>query len=179
VGNEDAVGKCADEAVAGFGQGCGDALVLWWEWGQDEQTARIEGRNQLRLQVHSDDGAGGNPDDWLAATEQDAKALPFHDGVEAAGENLAFVAHFGDGIEGLEDDGAGALRRAEEADLRLIEWLQWACCPELSGRIAAKPRKQSLRVDWTFLANCRELFVEDHAYSSSSSASAPRRYLMS
>jgi hypothetical protein len=29
--------------------------------------------------VHSCDGAGGNPDDGLAATEQDAQALPLHD----------------------------------------------------------------------------------------------------
>jgi len=43
VGDEDAVGECADEAVAGFGQGCGDALVLWWEWGEDQQTAGVEG----------------------------------------------------------------------------------------------------------------------------------------
>ena len=121
MGDEDAVGECADEAVAGFGQGCGDALVLRWEWGEDEQTAGIEGGNQLRLQVHSYDGAGGNPDDGLAATEQDAQALPLHDRVEAANENLALVAHPGDGIEGLQDDGAGALRGAEEASLWLIE----------------------------------------------------------
>jgi hypothetical protein len=38
---------------------------------------------------------------------------------------------------------------------------------------------QSLRVGWTVLANRRDLLLEDHAYSSSSSASAPRRYLMS
>ena len=79
VGDEDAVGECADEAVAGFGQGCGDALVLWRKWGEDQQTVGIEGRDQLRLQVHPDDGAGGNPDDGLTATEQDAQALPLHD----------------------------------------------------------------------------------------------------
>ena len=110
MGDEDVVGECADQAVAGFGQGCGDALVLGWEWGQDEQTAGVEGRKQLWLQVHSYDGAGGNPDDGLAATEQDAQALPFHDRVEAAYQNLALVAHLRDGIEGLQDDGAGALR---------------------------------------------------------------------
>jgi hypothetical protein len=159
--------------------GCGDALVLGWEWGQDEQTAGIEGRKQLWLQVHSYDGAGGNPNDGLAATKQDAQALPLHDGVEAANENLALVTHPGDGIEGLQDDGAGALRGAEKAGLGLIEQLHGASGPELSGRVAAQPRKQSLRICWTSLADRRDLLVEDHAYSSSSSASAPSRYLMS
>ncbi len=35
VGDEDAVGYCADEAVAGFGQGCGDPPVLRRKWGED------------------------------------------------------------------------------------------------------------------------------------------------
>jgi hypothetical protein len=37
--------------------------------------------------------------------------------VEAADEYLAFVSHLGDSIEGLENDGTGALGRAEEANL--------------------------------------------------------------
>jgi len=165
--------------VAGFGMGCCDPLVLRGKWGKDQQAAGIEGGSQLRLQMHSNDGAGWNPDDGMAATEQDAQALPLHDRVEAADENLALVAHLGDGIEGLQDDGAGALRRAEKPGLELIERLQRTCDPELSGRGAAKACKQRLWVGWTFPANRRDLFVEDHAYSSSSSASAPRRYLMS
>jgi hypothetical protein len=56
----------------------------------------------------------------LPAAKQDAKALPLHHGVETAYENLALVAHPGNRIEGLEDDGAGALRRAEEAGLGLV-----------------------------------------------------------
>ena len=43
VREEDSVGQCADEAIAGFGMGCSDALVLWWEWGEDQQTAGVEG----------------------------------------------------------------------------------------------------------------------------------------
>ena len=181
MGNEDAVGECADEAVAGFGHGCCDALVLWWEWGQDEQTAGIEGGNQLRLQVHSCNGAGGNPDDGLSAAKQDAQTLPLHDSVEAANENPALVTHLGDGIKGLQDDGAGALRGAEETGLVLIERLQWASSPELIGRVAAQPLKQSLRVRWTSMTDCRDLLVEDHNYSSSTSASSsePRRNLTS
>jgi hypothetical protein len=34
--------------------------------------------------VHADDGAGGDPDDRLAAAQEDGEAVPFHGGVEPA-----------------------------------------------------------------------------------------------
>ena len=84
--------------------------------------------------------------------------------MKTADENLALVAQPGNRIEGLEDDGARALRGAKETGLGLIEQLQWASGPELSGRVAAQPLKQNLRIGWTFLANCYDLFVEDRHY---------------
>src|ERR1019366_7097400 len=125
--------------------------------------------------------AGGNPDDGLAATKEDAQALPLHDRVEAANENLALITHPGDDIEGLQDDGAWALRGAEKAGLGLIEQLHGASGPELSGRVTAQSFVQSQRGWWTSLADRRDLLVEDHNYSSSTSASSsePRRNLTS
>jgi hypothetical protein len=49
--------------------------------------------------------------------------------VKSSDEGLAFVTHPSDGIDGLQDDGTGALRGAEEANLGLIERLQRACSP--------------------------------------------------
>jgi hypothetical protein len=79
------------------------------------------------------------------ATEQNAEAFPLHYGVEAAYENLSFIAHPRDGIEGLEDHGAGALRGAKEGCLWKIEQRDRASGPKLSGRVAAEAREQSLR----------------------------------
>src|ERR1035438_7325411 len=104
--------------------------------------------------------------------------LPLHHGVEAANENLALVAHPGNRIEGLEDHGAGASRGAEET-CPLIEMCDNASSPKLRGHVAAKAREQSLREPRISSAIGSDLLVEDHSYSSSSSASAPRRYLMS
>ena len=138
VRDEDAVGESAHKAVASLRESSGDAFSLRGEWREDQEAAVSEGWDQFWLQAHADDGAGRNPDDRLAATEQDAHALPLHHRVEAADENLALVAHPGNGIEGLEDDGTGALRGAEEACLGQIEQVQGASGPELSGRVAAK-----------------------------------------
>ena len=43
VGDEDMVGERADHPVASFGQGSGNALVLWRERGQDQEPTGIEG----------------------------------------------------------------------------------------------------------------------------------------
>jgi hypothetical protein len=117
VGDEDAVGKSADETIALVRESRRDSVLRGWKGREDEQAAILEGWLEFGLETHSDDASRWNPDDGLAATEKDSKALPFHDGVEAANEYLTFIAHPRDGIEGLQDDGAGTLGGTEEADL--------------------------------------------------------------
>lgn len=117
VGNEDSVGESADKAIALFCECCRNSVLRGWKGREDEQAAILEGWLEFGLETHSDDASRWNPDDGLAATEKDSKALPFHDGVEAANEYLTFIAHPRDGIEGLQDDGAGTLGGTEEADL--------------------------------------------------------------
>ena len=116
MGDEDAGGQSADEAIALFGECCRDSVLRGWKGREDEQAPILEGWLEFGLETHSDNASRGNPDDGLVATEKDSQALPFHDGVEAADEQLSFIAHLGDGIEGLEDYGTGTLGRAEEAD---------------------------------------------------------------
>ena len=162
VGNEDAVGQSADEEVALFGE-CGrDSVLCGGKGREDEQSAIFEGWLEFGLEAHSDDAPGGNPDDGLAATKQDSKALPFHDGVKAADEYLAFVAHPGDGIEGLEDNGAGTLGGAEEANLGTCQQFGGSGGPELNGCAAAKPVSQRLWICWSSQADGRDLIFESH-----------------
>ena len=162
MGDEDAVGQSADEAVALVCKSGCDSILHGWKGREDEQAPILEGWLEFGLETHSDNASRGNPDDGLVATEKDSQALPFHNGVKAADEYLAFIAQSGDGIEGLQDDGTGALRGAEEACLRLIEQVQWASGPEVSGCAATKPVLQRLWIFGSSQADGRDLIFESH-----------------
>jgi hypothetical protein len=86
MGDEDAVGECADKAVSLMSEHSRDASVCRSrsEGREDEQPPAREGWLKFRLQAHSCDASCRNPDYGLAATEQDSKALPFHNRVKAA-----------------------------------------------------------------------------------------------
>ena len=81
MGDEDAVGECADESVALLGESGCDASVSGsrGKGREDEQTAILEGRLEFGLQPHPYDASRRNPDYGLSATEEDSQALPFHD----------------------------------------------------------------------------------------------------
>jgi hypothetical protein len=127
VGDEDLVREGADELIALPRERCCHPGVCGYRWKgrEDEQPAILEAWLEFRLHAHPDDASGWHPDDGLTATEKDAEALPLHDRVKPANKNLAIVTHLRDGIEGLQDDGAWTLGRAEEADLRTFEMLDW------------------------------------------------------
>ena len=142
MGYEDAISQSANKAIALLGE-CGRYSVLCgWKGREDEQTTILERRLEVGLQTHSDNAPSGNPDDGLAATEKNSEALPFHDRVKASDEDLAFVAHLGHGVKRFQDDGAGALGRTEEGDLRMCEQLGGTCCPELRGCARVRGRQQ-------------------------------------
>ena len=105
----------------------GDAFPVWGEGGEDEEAPVREGGLEGRFEGHADDGARGNPDNGLATSEEGGEAFAFHGGVEAADEYAPLVSHGGDGVKGFEDDPAGALRGAEEADFCAGEDFGGAC----------------------------------------------------
>lgn len=130
MGDEEFGGDGGYEAVALFGEGGGDAFVFRFEGGEDEEAAGFEGGAEFGFEAHSDDGASGDPDDGLLATEEDAQTLPFHRRVESADYGAALVTHGRDRVEGLEDHSTGALRGTEECGFCALQDVRLAGRPD-------------------------------------------------
>ena len=61
VGDEDAVGQSADEAIALFGECCRDSVVRGGKGREDEQAAILEGWLEFGFQTHPDRCSGREP----------------------------------------------------------------------------------------------------------------------
>ena len=153
--------------------------MFGFEGGEDEEAAGFEGGAEFGFKSHADDGAGGDPDDGLLASEEDAQTLPFHRRVESADYGAAFVAHGRDRIEGLENHTSGALGGTEKCGVIALQNARLASRPNRDRSGCSVDVKQRSYDPFVRQADGREFGVQDYGSHHSSSASAPRRYLMS
>ena len=121
MGDEDLVGKVGHQVVAlGCERRCGSA-ASGWEGRQDQQSVFIQGGLPVAWDSHVVDAACGADYHWLAAAQQQAKALLLHRCLKAANDRDPRVAHGPGEVVGLEDEVSRAALRTEEGGQPLFE----------------------------------------------------------
>ena len=114
MGDEDLIGQGGNQFVAAVGGVGGDAARRFLEWGQQEQASGVQGGLPGAGEAHSVQGARRAEDQRLWAAQEDAQAVLFDRGVEAADDGFALIAEPGGGIVGAQEGVAGAVGGAEQ-----------------------------------------------------------------
>ena len=123
VGDYDGGGMVSDEAVANRGGLCGDVPHGIREGRDHDESPFSHGRTAVNgsgwnLPVQS---AGETPDDRVQGPKEDAQALLFHRGMEAADNRDALFPESLGKVVGVEDEFTGTLDRTEQSNFRAVE----------------------------------------------------------